>query len=110
MGFGGSEGPTLLVDEARADVRLLAEQLLSDKPQPPTPQAVHAMYIPAVLFVLVDSEGHAARPPMPQPDWDRWAPSQEALDAAAFQRIGEVPALADEEWQERLRESRPHRA
>lgn len=109
MGSGLPAGPTLLVDEARGDLRSLAEQLLSDKPQPPTPDVVDAMYRPPVTFLLMDDRGRMARPPMPEPDWERWSPSQDALDRAAFQRIGEVPALTDEEWQERLRQSRLHR-
>jgi hypothetical protein len=110
MGFGVREGgPTLLVDEARGDLGLVVQQLLSDKPQPPTPEAVNAMYVPPVTYVLIDEEGRAARPPMPEPDWDRWSPSADALDRADFQRIGEVRALSEEEWQQRLRESRPRR-
>ncbi len=110
MGFGErGSGPTLLVDEARGDIGLLAQQFLSDKPQPPTPEAVNAMYVPPVKYVLIDGEGRAARPPMPEPDWDRWSPSADALDRAEFQGIGEVRALSEEEWQQRLRESRPRR-
>jgi hypothetical protein len=110
MGFDErGNGPTLLVDEARGDLGLLVQQLLSDKPQPPTPEAIALVYIAPVTFVVVDREGHVRRRPMPEPDWDRWSPSAEALDRADFQRIGEVRALSEEEWQQRLRESRPRR-
>lgn len=110
MGVGErGNGPTLLIDEARGDLGLLVRELLSQKPQPPRPMAVNAMYIPPVTFVVVDAEGQIRKPPMPEPDWDRWSPSADALDRAHFQRIGEVRALTEEEWQERLRESRPRR-
>ena len=80
MGLGErGNGPTLLVDEARGDLGLLIQQLLSDKPQPPTPMAVNAMYIPPVKFLVVDGAGHARRPLMPEPDWERWSPSADAL-------------------------------
>jgi hypothetical protein len=107
MGVGErGNGPTLLVDEARGDLGPLVRELLSEKPQPPTPMAVNAMYIPPVKFVVVDGEGQVRRPPMPEPDWERWSPSADALGRADFQRIGEVRALTEEEWQERLRQSR----
>jgi hypothetical protein len=110
MGSGErGNGPTLLVDEARGDLELLIRQLLSDKPQPPAPTAVDAMYIPPVRFVVVDGEGRVRRAPMPEPDWERWSPSADALDRADFQRIGEVRALSEEDWQQRLQESRPRR-
>lgn len=110
MGLGErGNGPTLLVDEARGDLELLIRQLLSDKPQPPTPMAVNAMYIPPVTFVVVDGEGRVRRPPLPEPDWERWSPSADALNQAGFQRIGEVRALSEEEWQRRLQESLPRR-
>jgi hypothetical protein len=105
----GGNGPTLLVDEARGDLGPLIRQLLLDKPQPPTPMAVNAMYIPPVTFVVVDGEGHVRRPPMPEPDWERWSPSADALDRADFQRTGELRALSEEEWQQRLQDSRPRR-
>jgi hypothetical protein len=110
MGMGErGNGPTLLVDKARGDLGLLVLELLSEKPQPPTPMAVNAMYTPPVKFVVVNGEGQVRRPSMPEPDWERWSPSADALDRADFRRIGEVRALTEEEWQERLRESRPRR-
>jgi hypothetical protein len=84
------------------DTRQLVAELLSVKPQPPMPEAMNAALPPSVKYLLVAGDGVVARPPMPDPDWDSWSPSDQALALADFAQIGEVDALTQDEWQERL--------
>ena len=97
-----ADGPALDVDEARGDLGQLVRELLSEKPQAPTPEAVMLAFIPPVRFLLVDASMHPARLPMPEPDWDRWLPSAESIAAAGLVNIGRIPVLTPEEWEERL--------
>ncbi len=106
---GPGRGPTLVVERALGDTRQLAEELLAEKPQTPMPEAMALVLIPPVKYLLVASDGAVARPPMPDPDWDRWSPTDEALAAADFAQIGEVDALTEDEWQDRLHPRRSSR-
>lgn len=106
---GSGRGPTLLVERAQGDIRRLVGELLSEKPQPLMPEAMALVFIPPVKYLLVAGDGSVARPPMPDPDWDRWSPSGGALAEAGFAQIGEVGALTEAEWQETLHPRRPDR-